>query len=164
MNAIDLLKNSLGTSKQMIEWIVSDLSDADLLVRPVPSANHFAWQLGHLIVAERSILLEQVPQAAVTALPDGFAERHGKEAATSDSAAAFQSKDQYLALFGQVRNSTMTALSSLTEADLDRATVGNLAAFFPTLGSIFGMFSDHIYMHLGQATVLRRKLGKPVLF
>ena len=37
---------------ELARLLVSDLSDADLLVRPVPQANHIAWQLGHLILQE----------------------------------------------------------------------------------------------------------------
>lgn len=58
MNSIALLTSALESSKKMLAWIVSDFSDADLLVRPVPEANHMAWQLGHLITAERHIILE----------------------------------------------------------------------------------------------------------
>lgn len=164
MNAIELLKGSLASSRNMIGMIVSDLSDADLLVRPVADANHFAWQLGHLILAERNIVLEQLPGASMPELPAGFAEAHGKEAASSNDPSKFCTKEQYLTLLGQMREASIAALSTLTEADLDKPTVGGLAAFFPTLGSIFGMLTDHIMMHLGQATVVRRKLGKPVLF
>jgi len=46
MNSIALLTSALESSKKMLAWIVSDFSDADLLVRPVPEANHMAWQLG----------------------------------------------------------------------------------------------------------------------
>ncbi len=164
MNGIDVLKSSLGTSRMMIEWIISDLSDADLLIRPVPEANHFAWQLGHLIAAERDILLEQLPSATMPELPAGFAEAHNKDAAGSDDAHGFRSRDEYVSLLGKVREATVAELSKLQDADLDRAAVGNLAQFFPTLGAVFSMFSDHIMMHMGQATVVRRKLGKPVLF
>ncbi len=164
MNGIDVLRASLGTSKFMIEWVISDLSDADLLVRPVPEANHFAWQLGHLIESERSMLLEQCPSAVMPELPAGFAEAHSKATAASDGPQEFRSKDEYVALLGIIRGATLAELGRMTDADLDRATVGSLAEFFPTLGSIFSMFSDHIMMHMGQATVVRRKLGKPVLF
>ena len=164
MNGIDVLRNSLGSSKMMIEWVLSDLTDADLLVRPVPGANHFAWQLGHLIASERSILLEQLPSATMPELPAGFVEAHEKSTAGSDDPAAFRSRDEYVALLGKMRAATVAELGKLKDADLDRATIGNLAQFFPTLGAIFSLFSDHIMMHLGQATVVRRKLGKPVLF
>ena len=148
----------------MIEWIVSDLSDADLLLRPVPQANHLAWQLGHLIVAERHLVLLQIPAGAMPDLPEGFEQKHGKETATLDDASAFCSRDEYVTLLGKVREATLAELSKLKDSDLDRPTVGSLSEHCPTLGTLFGMLSDHIMMHLGQASVVRRKLGKPVLF
>ena len=43
MNAKDALKKTLKSTQGMLEMYLSDLSDADLLVRPVPGANHAAW-------------------------------------------------------------------------------------------------------------------------
>ena len=164
MNGIEVLRSSLNSSRTMIEWIVSDLSDADLLLRPVPPANHFAWQLGHLIAAERDIVLQQLPAATMPELPKGFGKQHNKEAATSDDPAAFCTREEYVTLLGKIREATLAELSKLKDSDLDRPTVGDLKQHFPTLGTIFGMLSSHIMMHLGQASVIRRKLDKPVLF
>ena len=36
--------------------------------------------------------------------------------------------------------------------------------FFPTVADVVGLGSMHIGMHVGQIQVLRRKLGKPILF
>ena len=52
MNAKDVLRLDLKANHAILTNYLSDLSDADLLVRPAPGANHIAWQLGHLIVAE----------------------------------------------------------------------------------------------------------------
>jgi hypothetical protein len=164
MNGVTVIRTGLEFSRKMLEWIVSDLSDADLLVRPVPEANHLAWQLGHLISSERSIVMEQLPSASLPELPEGFAEAHGKSTSTSDDASGFRTRDEYVALLGKIREATISELEKLTDADLDRPTVGNLAGFCPTLASAFGLLNDHIMMHLGQGTVVRRKLGKPVLF
>jgi len=164
MNGIQVLKASLESSRKMIEWIVSDFSDSELLVRPVPGANHIAWQLGHLIASERSIILGQLPSANMPELPAGFEAAHGKETAGSDDPKAFLSRSEYIALLGGMREATIAEVSKLTEADLDRPTQGGLASFCPTLGNAIGLLGDHIMMHLGQVTVVRRKLGKPVLF
>ena len=164
MNSIALLTAALESSKKMLAWIVSDFSDADLLVRPVPEANHMAWQLGHLITAERHIILEQLPSAKFPDLPAGFDAAHSKETASSDNAAGFLKLAEYLEQLEATRAVTIAELQKLTESDLDRPTLGNLANFCPTLGNTFGLLSDHIMMHLGQGTVVRRKLGKPVLF
>ncbi len=39
-----------------------------------------------------------------------------------------------------------------------------MARFAPTVGHLLLMLSNHDLMHAGQFSVLRRKLGKPVLF
>ena len=48
----------------MTRGFVEDLTDAELLVRSVPKANHIAWQLGHSIVSTRRLLLAIGRQAA----------------------------------------------------------------------------------------------------
>jgi uncharacterized damage-inducible protein DinB len=164
MQATDTIKAALNSTRHTLEWFVSDLSDADLLVRPVPGANHIAWQLGHLIGAERGLVRSELPDASYPDLPAGFAEQHNKNTATSDSPADFRSKAEYLDLFKKVRAATLAAVDKLSDADLDRTCTGRMAKMAPKLVNILLLVSDHTTMHAGQFTVVRRKLGKPVLF
>src|SRR5205085_12238187 len=138
---------------------LGDLSDADLLVRPAPGANHIAWQLGHLIAAEAQYFLPQVPGATAAELPADFAKQHAKEMAKSDT--GFRTKDEYLGLFTRVRQATLAALDRVADADLDKPTTGNLARIAPTVGALFFLTANHEMMHAGQFAVVRRKLGKP---
>jgi hypothetical protein len=163
MTGKDAIKLSLKTTQNLLNQYVSDLSDADLLVRPVPGANHIAWQLGHLIVAEVGLLGKQLPGASFPELPAGFREKHGKETASSDAPGGFAKKAEYIGLFNKLRDTTVAAVDKLTDADLDRPNTGNLAQFAPTLGALLLLQSNHTMMHVGQFTPLRRKLGKPVL-
>jgi hypothetical protein len=39
-----------------------------------------------------------------------------------------------------------------------------MAKFAPRLGDLFQLVANHTLMHAGQFSVVRRKLGKPVLF
>jgi uncharacterized damage-inducible protein DinB len=73
-------------------------------------------------------------------------------------------KDEYLKLFDEVRAATIAAVMKLTDADLDRPTTGSMKAYAPTLGVLLLMAANHTLMHAGQFSVIRRKLGKPVLF
>jgi uncharacterized damage-inducible protein DinB len=164
MNGRDAIRTALTSTRDLIGWYVSDLADADLLVRPAPTANHIAWQLGHLIVAERGLIGAQLPSAKYPELPAGFADQHGKATATTEPPKGFGTKAEYLSLFNQMREVTLGALSKLTDADLDKPTTGDMAKFAPTLGAIILLQSNHTLMHAGQFTVVRRKLGKPVLF
>ncbi|MCI0456812.1 MAG: DinB family protein [Gemmataceae bacterium] len=164
MTAKDAIKTALTSTQQVLTWYLSDLSDADLLTRPVPAANHVAWQLGHLIAAERFLISQNVPGAAYPELPAGFEERHHKTKAANEPPQGFATKGEYVALFNKVREATLANLAKLSDADLDKPTKGDIAKFAPTLGALCVLVSNHTLMHGGQITVLRRKLGKPVLF
>jgi hypothetical protein len=162
MTAKDAIRATLKSSQSLLNWLISDLSDTDLLVRPVPEANHIAWQLGHLIVTEHS-LRDNFPQASYPELPPGFVEQHGKATAAAEPAVGFLGREQYAALFQAAREATLHLLDGLEEGVLDQPTQGPLAGFAPTLGALLLLESEHTLMHAGQFSVVRRKLGKPVL-
>jgi hypothetical protein len=162
MQAKDAIKIAMTSTQHILPIYLGDLSDADILVRPAPSANHIAWQMGHLIHAEVSLLKSQLPSAVYPELPAGYGEQHHAKNATSDK--GFGTKADYLATFHKVREATIANLAKLSDADLDKATTGNMAQFAPTLGAFFILLANHTLMHAGQFTAVRRKLGKPVVF
>jgi hypothetical protein len=162
MTAKDVIKSVFNGNFNVLSQYVSDLTDAELLMRPVPAANHIAWQLGHLISAEIN-LLSGIPGGGKLELPSGFAERHGKDMATVEPPKNFLTKAEYLSIFKKVREQTFAKLDALPEADLDKKNTGPLSQFAPTIGSLFVLVANHQMMHAGQFAVLRRKLGKPIL-
>jgi hypothetical protein len=165
MNGIAVIQSALAGTRQVFEAYFKDLSDADLFLRPVPGANHLAWQLGHLIHSEVLLVKSELPEAAYPALPAGFAEAHTRDTAGKDGPGnGFLTKEQYLSLFAAVRAATTKTVAGLSDADLDRPSVGVMKGFAPRLGDLLLLVSNHTLMHGGQVTVVRRKLGKPVLF
>ena len=109
------------------------------------------------------MLFRSFPDAAYPELPAGFMDAYGAEGAKKDGPEGFLTKAEYLALFDAERTATIAALAKLSDADLDKPTTGQMAQFAPTLGHLFIAASNHTLMHAGQFTVVRRKLGKPVL-
>jgi hypothetical protein len=165
LNGIEVIKASLAGTQFMLKWFIDDLSDADLLVRPVPNANHAAWQIGNVIGGDIHLLKDQeIPGAVFPELPDGFMDQHGPKGAKEESPEGFLTKAEYLDLLDKVRGATIASLDQLTDTDLDRPTIGKMADFAPTLGRLYLAVSDHTMMHAGQFSVIRRCLGKPVLF
>lgn len=161
MSAKSPIRWALKSSQQMLNMYLEDLSDTDLLIRPAPHANHIAWQLGHLINSEVGMGTKYIPGASYPALPADWAKQHGKETAAVDPPRGFKTKQEYLGLFKQVREASLKALEQISEADLEKPTGWEMC---PTVGGLFILQSRHIDMHGGQFTVVRRKLGKPVLF
>lgn len=160
MQAKQAIKGQIDLSTALLTRLLEDLSDADLLVRPVPGANHAAWQLGHLISSEAG-MHGNIPGAVSPELPADFVTNHGKDRAGHDGPDGFLTKAQYLDLFTKVRGATLAALEKLPEADLDQPTTGRAASFAPTVGALLALTGGHVLMHVGQVSVIRRKLGKP---
>ncbi len=158
MNAKDAIRTVMNGSDQIVSAYLADLSDADLLVRPAPAANHIAWQLGHLIASEQW-MLTKVPGVKPPELPAGFAEAHGKDRTKADGPQGFRSKEEYVALARKMREASLAALEKVPDAALDQPTG---IPYAPTVGALFLMIGNHPLMHAGQFAVVRRKLGKPI--
>jgi uncharacterized damage-inducible protein DinB len=163
MSTLELAADLLARDLDMLKMTLSDLSDADMLVRPAAGANHAAWQLGHLASAE-SWMVNAVAPGAGGELPAGFADRFSKEAAKTDDPAAFPKKAELIDAFEKVRSATIRWVKGLTDADLARPGPEKMRNFAPTVGHLILMTPVHTTMHTGQFQVIRRKLGKPVLF
>ena len=162
MGPKDPIRVLFGGTDFVFKKYLEDLSDADLLLRPVPEANHIAWQIGHLIAAEQH-LLTMLPGCKPIDLPAGFAEQHSKETSHQESTKGFAKKAEYVALYEKSRANALKNLNAFPEADLDKPLEGPMSAVAPTLGGLFVLIGNHPMMHAGQFVVVRRKLGKPVV-
>lgn len=163
MTAKDVILQTYALNDILLNSYLGDLTDAELLIRPIPGQNHIAWQLGHLIASENH-MVESVAPGKSPALPEGFAEAHNTKngSAQSDDPAKFKTKDEYLALYKAQRAATIEALKAFPEAELDAPGPEATRSYMPTNGSLFNMIGGHITMHVGQFVSVRRKLGKPV--
>ncbi len=160
MTPKEVIENTIATSHMILTTYLSDLGNADLLVRSVPGANHIAWQLGHLVSSEHQMMTEA--GFDMPALPDRFAESHTKETAASDDPAQFHGKDEYLSALEAQRGATLSALEGLPEDALDQAGPEAMRDYAPTIAALFNMIGVHELMHAGQFVAVRRKLGKPI--
>ncbi len=163
MNVKDVIRGSFGRSQMVMTMLLSDLSDADILQRPAPGANHIAWQLGHLIGSFK-FFGETIKVGSMPELPEGFAEQHSKETAGDDDPAGFLSKDQYVTLLDEQRAALLQLMSELDDEELATDSPEDVRPYAPQYVDMIDLAAEHELMHSGQISVLRRKLGKPVAF
>jgi uncharacterized damage-inducible protein DinB len=163
MNAHSAIKAALATAEMIGLAYLEDLSDNEMMVRPVEGCNHIKWQLGHLIVSENKMINAAVP-GALPDLPLGFAQRYASDKSNDDAAISFDSKDELLQLYRQQRAATLRTLDGLTEQQLDAETHESIRSYAPTVGTAFVMQDSHWMMHAGQWAVVRRKLGRKPIF
>lgn len=162
MKQTELLADLLARNLGMLRHTLEDFSDADMLVRPCPGANHAAWQVGHLTASEHRMLL--AVGAKMPELPVGFVERFTPQTAASDDPAAFATKADLLEQLVRVREGAIAWIRGLCDGALETRTTGRMADWVPTWGHLAAMMPTHVAMHLGQIQVIRRKLGKKILF
>jgi hypothetical protein len=163
MSQNDLLVDVLRRNLSMLQATVADMTDAELIQRPVPGANNGLWQIGHLIASE-SRLVNGGAGKIVIELPAGFADRYNTKTASINEPAQLGNKADLLALLADVREKTCQWVAGLTVADMARPAPEAMQKRLPTVGHIVTMIPAHIAMHIGQLQVLRRKLSKPILF
>ncbi|MGO8691321.1 MAG: DinB family protein [Thermoguttaceae bacterium] len=162
MTPKDVFQQSVESSHAFLRAELGDLSDADLLVRPVPGANHIAWQLGHMIAGTDRMLTALGQKAP--ALPEGFQAGYTRETAASDDPAKFLKKAEYLALADQMKAASLAAIAATPDSVLDDPGPEAMRHFLPTVGRVLAALGGHWLMHASQFVVVRRKLGKPLLF
>ncbi len=163
MDVRDVMRASIGRAKMVTDMLLGDLSDADLLVRPVPGSNHVAWQLGHVIVS-LNYFGERIKPGSMPALPAQFAEQHSKEKAASDKPTDFLSKQEYVSLLDSQRQAFVDLLATVPVSRLEEAAPQEMLDYAPRICDLVTLVAEHEMMHSGQFSVVRRKLGKPVIF
>ena len=163
MNAKDAIRSNFNLSNMVWQSYVQDLTDEEMLERPVPNINHVKWQLGHLISSEHGLLSAICPGTAAD-LPAGFADRYTNDTAGSDDAATFDSKEELLTVFETQRAATLKALDDMPEEQLGAIAPDSLQRVCKTIGDVWILMGGHYSMHAGQWAVIRRKLGRPPLF
>jgi uncharacterized damage-inducible protein DinB len=119
--------------------------------------------LGHLIAAE-TMMVGAFDPKAVAKLPEGFDKRFSKENCAKDDPKLFGTKAELLDQFSKTRAATIALVKSLKPADLDKVAPDRMRSYCPTMGHLLQLLPQHVAMHVGQMQVIRRKLGKPILF
>ena len=98
------------------------------------------------------------------ALPEGFQAGYTRETAASDDPAMFLKKAEYLALADQMKAASLAAIAATPDSALDAPGPEAMRHFLPTVGRVLAALGGHWLMHASQFVVVRRKLGKPLLF
>ena len=159
MQSIDLIRDNLKKSMGRVLTRIDDMRE-HCVVFPTPQGGgHTLWVLGHLayieaLVIHRFILGEPNPLADWEELFDG--------ADVSGDIDYYPPFDQVLVKCRETREQTLTLLSSLSEDDLDKASINVPEGFEDTFGTFrlcLQLVADHWYMHRGQLADARRAAG-----
>ena len=125
--------------------------------------NHIAWQLGHLIAAERRFV-EMIKPGSCPPLPEGFDEAHTKETTTIDDPVEVLFAGRSTRSSGRPSaRRPWRVLDGVPESELDKTDPEKYPEWAPTVAALLAMSGTHALMHCGQFVAVRRQLGKPVV-
>jgi len=163
MTTAELLGKHLKHDLEMLKWHLADFTDADMFHRPCPAGNHAMWQTGH-IVSSTGRLLSMIEPSFKTPVSDEVAGKFTKESARIDDPAAFPTLQQLRDALDQLASAADKWIAGLPQSLLDARSPDWAKDWAATNGLLLAGIASHVQMHIGQVQMIRRCLGKPVLF
>ena len=161
MNALELLRSQIESTKEMTASLLANMHDAPLTFPTPNGGNHPTWIAGHLAYAEAN-LIQHMLEGNDNPLLD-WKPIFGAGTEPTDDAATYPPLSDLLAKWDEVREYTLNFIDSLTDADLDKPPLNappGREAFFGTFGKVLTMVALHPLMHRGQAADARRAAGR----
>ncbi len=164
MNAIEVIRGSLETSKGFAEALFRDM-ESDPFSRASQGEGHHAyWLLGHVIYGEAQGLDRYLLNRRNRY--EKWASLFGPGSTPSTDAVGGLSYDELLEELDIVRAATLKHVATLTDSDLDRPchpVEGGPS--FETVGDCLIGIAIHMGIHAGQLADTRRAAGcTPVFF
>ncbi|MCU1382564.1 MAG: hypothetical protein JWL71_1261 [Acidobacteria bacterium] len=156
MQTKDAIKFALAASHGAVLSVIDDMKDAALTFPTANGGCHPLWVLGHLALVEGSI------PAVLTGEPNAVGEwgaLFGEHSQPIADAAAYPAFAELRAAYVRLRERNLALLDSLTEADLDKATVAppkGREREFATYGTSFLALALHQMIHRSHVTDARR--------
>jgi hypothetical protein len=166
MQATELLRIQIETSKLMTAGLLADLADAPLTPPTSQGGNHPLWIAGHLVYAEARLTHELMFDKPSPIADWGDMFRGGSQP-SYEVGAYLYSISQILAKWDDIRDNTLAILASLSNEDLDQPVAKcppGREEMFGTFGKALTMVAMHPLNHRGQLADARRSLNRKPLF
>jgi hypothetical protein len=146
----------------LLSEYLTDMTEHDLMARPIGTMNHWKWQLGHLVVSEHEHM-SKLELGDMPPLPNHLREQFTPETSQIDDAAFFPLKEALEEEMSRQRAGTLALLEGLDDETLLKPSPERIRYFGPTVGAVFTGEAGHWMFHLGQLAIIRRHLGLPTL-
>lgn len=163
MNTREGIKIGVDMARFICDGYVNDLTDEELMMRPHEGCNHLNWQIGHLITSEYE-MINGIAPGSMPDLPEGMTDKYSKEAAESNDASQFMSKEELFAARDAQRAAFDKVLAETSDEEMEKPSPESMQSYAPNVAAVLSMIGSHLLMHGGQWVIVRRQLGKPAMF
>jgi uncharacterized damage-inducible protein DinB len=162
MKLADRLIRQLKKSREFCDKLLDAFkSPEDWTHQVAPGTNHALWFAGHMALSD-NFFIGMVEPTKKRDLDD-WDKQFGMGSAPTSDPDEYPPAAEVLDVMRERRGVLVEILGKMSDAELERPTSADMAAFCPDYGSIFEMATWHEGLHAGQVTMVRRALGhKPV--
>ncbi len=156
---VSQLRTGIVTARRQTLGLVESIPDHLWTWQPFEGANHVAWTLLHLLVAQ-----DWGPTALGDPQRDHACHDELLARGPLSDRALYPGREEILEALARSQARFLERLDEIDEHDLSRETSGPIAAFAPNLGCVLDAHIWHEGFHAGQIAVIRKALGLPVAF
>jgi DinB family protein len=163
MTGIEVLKQSMALSSQLIMGLTEDLRDHPMK-RICDNGNHALWIMGHLAYSEADIYHTMTDETNTLA---HWADLFRGGSTPGDDASVYPSYSETVDAFNAEHNKHMAMLDTMTDADLDTVSANTpegMEPFLGTYGKCILVMSIHPWHHRGQLADIRCLIGRQPVF
>lgn len=165
MSNIALAIQQVEKARQYTTGLVNDTDDDQWFEQPFEGANHIAWQVGHIVVAQYGLTLAAVrgrhPEDAEW-LPKGYAKMFGRESTPQTELSGHPTPDELRAALDTVHDHVISGLQSVEPDVFDDKPEWEVPMCATKLEAVH-FCALHEMVHAGQIGMLRRMLGRAYL-
>lgn len=162
MSNIALAIQQVEKARQYTMSLVNDTDDDRWLEQPFEGANHIAWQVGHIMVAQYGLTLAAVrgrQREDLEWLPKSYAKMFGRDSTPHVEVASHPTPDELRAALDTVHDHVIAGLQSVEPAVFDDKPEWEVPMCSTKLEAVH-FCALHEMVHAGQIGMLRRMLGK----
>ncbi len=163
MTRLDFAIRQIEAVRRDTKAFIEDVGEEDWFRQPFEGANHIAWQIGHLAVAEYGLIAGEVlghPFNEADWISDDVRSLFQRGSTPIPDGTAYPSPGELRAMLDQVHDHVITELTGLADEHLDEPLAFGHPLAETKLEALH-LCVRHEAMHLGQIAMLRRAFGKP---
>jgi uncharacterized damage-inducible protein DinB len=147
----------LGMARHVTLAMLADVPHDQWCLQAVPGANHTMWIAGHVAATDDMFLSRLTGQGS--RLPEGWKELFGTGSKPQPDLAAYPAPEAVHQQLAERRQDLLSWFQARSEEELSAPVPTELQRFANNVADVMASVAWHEGFHVGQLSLVRRRLG-----
>ncbi|MCA9204744.1 MAG: DinB family protein [Planctomycetales bacterium] len=162
ISALEIARRQIVFARDYTLTLLEDVADDEWFVIPSGMHTNFAWQVGHLAMAEYGLCLFRVrgrQSVDMELMSSAFRKKYSRGSTPDSDPGNNPSPTELRSTFDAVHRQSLEEMATYREENLQEPIDMPYAVFPNKLGALY-FCASHELLHAGQIGMLRRAFGK----